>query len=363
MNQSKAEIQASLGPAGSQFTVTLTLRAPAEWVGRTVSLRLGEGELLRAEAPEAAMQVTIDILAFRTASHYALRLQDGTGAEIPWTECELRGEFFEALLISPQTFWDRAQLNHSRFQSRHLLELAAHGFYLRHPEAEFPLRGAALTILGHRYLEKPPDSLTPAESARVAWLLDEAERVTREGAALIHEIESKGAKIDWRHVRWTVSLATVAAHLALYEEDYEQALSFLELATRHTHLVNYSKVSALNFVICAFAEGVIAHLLGRTDRARSVLIHGIESVKPIVQAQNLLENVWVLGDLQNVLRAARQCYIVLVRMGILEVRVSPPVIEDAIQIDVNELQSPLPRIIRAGRVPELAALIAAHGGR
>jgi hypothetical protein len=70
----------------------------------------------------------------------------------------------------------------------------------------------------------------------------------------------------------------------------------------------------------------------------------------------------VLGDLQNVLRAARQCYIALLRLGLLEVRVSPPVIDDGMQIDVSDVRSPLQDILLSGRVPALAAHLARHGG-
>ncbi|MFH5924986.1 hypothetical protein [Roseomonas xinghualingensis] len=365
MSQSKLQIQAVLDAAKPPLTIALTLRPPAGWVSQMVSLRLGGLELLHAPASSGQQaRVRIDLAALRRPEDYALHLRVEAGNGVPnEAESDLRGEFFDALRISPGDFLDKVQLHHSRFRSQHLLELAAHGFYLRHPEAEFVLRAAALTILGHRYLEKPPDSLKPAEQERVAWLLGEARRVSQEGAVLIQQAEADGAPVDWRHVRWTVSLATVAAHLSLYEESYEEALSFLDLATRHTHLVGYAKVSALNFVICAFAEGAIAHLLGRHDLARTALTRGVEAVKPIVQAQNLMENVWVLGDLQNVLRAARQCYIALLRLRILEAQVSPPVIEDTMQIDTGEVISPLHRIMLSGRIPALARHLAAHGGR
>ncbi|MBP0444169.1 hypothetical protein J8J14_05205 [Roseomonas sp. SSH11] len=324
---------------------------------------MGERELAWLTLEEdLRARATLNVTALRTREDYAFHVLDESGNDLSdAAEWVLQGDFFEALAVSPASFLDRVQLHHSRFRSRHLLELAAHSFYLNHPDAEFVLRAASLTILSHRYLEKPADSLDGDETARVAWLLAEAGPVTAAGAALVKAAEDAGARVDWRHVRWTVSLATVAAHLSLYDESYEQALSFFELATRHTHLVHYAKVSALNLVICAFAEGLLAHMLGRNEHALAALTRGVEAVKPIVQAQNLMENVWVLGDLQNVLKASRQCYIALIRLGLKEARVSPPVIDENMQIELGEVRSPLQKIVLAGRVPALAAHLARHG--
>lgn len=363
MSRSTIEIEASPEETKGPLSLALVVRAPSEWAGRQAFLQMGSRELACLPLDDGARaRATLDVTAFQTAEDYLLRILDENGADLAGSaEWVLHGLFFDALRVSPEDFLDKVQLHHSRFRSRHLLELAAHAFYLNNPAAEFVLRAAALTILSHRYLEKPADSLSPEETVRVAWILREAGPVVEEGAALVHAAESSGAKVDWRHVRWTVSLATVAAHLSLYDESYAQALSFFELATRHTHLVGYAKVSALNFVICAFAEGVLAHMLGKPDHARAALTRGVEAVKPIVQAQNLMENVWVLGDLQNVLRASRQCYIALLRLGLIEMRLSPPMIDDTMQIEVSEVRSPLQNILLSERVPALAAHLARHG--
>jgi hypothetical protein len=364
MTKAIIKIEATPEETKGHLTLSLAVRAPAEWADRQIALRLGKQELGWLPLVEGSRtRATLNVTALHGLEDYAVHLSDESGADLAdAAEWILEGEFFEAMSISPANFLDRVQLHHSRFRSRHLLELAAHAFYLHHPEAEFVLRAAALTILSHRYLEKPAESLDAIETRRVAWLLAEAGPVTAEGAALVKAAEDAGAKVDWRHVRWTVSLATVAAHLSLYDESYEQALSFFELATRHTHLVHYAKVSALNLVICAFAEGLLAHMLDRTDQARAALTRGVEAVKPIVQAQNLMENVWVLGDLQNVLRASRQCYIALIRLGLKEARVSPPVIDENMQIELGEVRSPLQKIVLSERVPALAAHLARHGG-
>jgi len=365
MSKTRIEIEASPEPARGGFVLNLTADAPAGWQGRSVSLLLGEWPLARLTLGEAGpVKAPLDLRILARREDYVLHIRDETGAALDdAADWSLKGEFFEALRVSPENFLDKVQLHHSRFRSAPILEMAAHAFYLNHPEAEFVLRAAALTILSHRYLEKPADSLSEAETARVAWILDEAGTAVPEGAALVRAAEEAGSKVDWRHVRWTVSLATVAAHLSLYDESYEPALSFFELAVRHTHLVHYAKVSALNLVICAFAGGIVAHMLGKGEQAKTLLVQGVESVKPIVQAQDLMENVWVLGDLQNVLRAARQSYIALVRMKVIETRVSPPVIDDNAQIETGQVKSPLQKIILSGRVPRLQAHLAEYGAR
>ncbi|MCR0982840.1 hypothetical protein [Roseomonas populi] len=364
MISQQIEIHATPEDRKGPLSLVISVRSPAEWSGRNLSLRLGARELVLMPLQDGnTVRAVLDVTGLQGREDYVVGLQDEAGRDISGeADWVLSGLFFEALRVTPAEFLDKVQLHHSRFRSQYLLELAAHGFYLRHPEAEFVLRGAALTILSHRYLEKPADSLDPQEVTRVTWLLGQARPVVEEGAALVRAAETEDRRVDWRHVRWTVSLATVAAHLSLYDESYPQALLFFELATRHTHLVHYAKVSALNLVICAFAEGLIAHLLSRPDQARAALVRGVEAVKPIVQAQNLMENVWVLGDLQNVLRASRQCYIALLRLGLIELRVTPPMIDDSMQIEVGEVRSPLQRIIMADRVPTLARHLAQHGG-
>jgi len=364
MSGNRIEVTALVEEAEGPLLLSVAMRAPGLPPGRAVSLRLGDREIARLRPSGEPVRVALDVASLRAAADYAVHLRDESGADLTrGADVALAGPFFEALRVGPASFLDKVQLHHSRLRSRHLLEIAAHGFLLRHPEAEFVLRGAALTILGHRLLERPPGSLSPDESARVAWLLGRAGPATAEGAALVRAAEEEGRRVDWQHVRWTVSLATVAAHLALYDEGYERALALLGVATRHAHLVHLAKVSALNLVVCAFAEGLIASLLGRTDHARAALTHGVESVKPIVQAQNLTENVWVLGDLQNVIRAARQCYIALIRLGLVEARTVPPVIDDATQIDAGEVRGPLPAVLGSGVAPRLAAHLAGHGGR
>ncbi|MBP0491487.1 hypothetical protein [Roseomonas indoligenes] len=364
MTLSRIEVHAAPEDRGGPLSLLISVRSSAEWSGRRLSLTLGGRELTFVPLDDGSQaRATLDVTVLWGREDYDIGLWDEEGHDLSGAaEWVLSGPFFEAVRVAPEDFLDKVQLHHSRFRSGHLLELAAHGFYLRHPETEFVLRGAALTILSHRYLERPPDSLLPQETARVAWLLGEAGPAVAEGAALVHAAEAEDRRVDWRHVRWTVSLATVAAHLSLYDESYPQALLFFEMATRHTHLVHYAKVSALNLVICAFAEGVIAHLLGQPDQARAALVRGVEAVKPIVQAQNLMENVWVLGDLQNVLRASRQCYIALLRLELIPLRASPPMIDPSMQIEVGEVRSPLQRIMMAERVPALAAHLARHGG-
>ncbi len=332
--------------------------------GQTILVGLDGHELLRATLGAApAVESVVACSRLLQMEQALLTFRDGSGRDLAdAADWVLRGDFFAALRIGPEDFLDRVQLHHSRIRSPFLLEIAARSFYLRHAAAPFFLRAAALTILGHRLLERPPEALTAADLASIAWLLAEAGRVVPEGAALIEATEAAGQAVDWRHARWTISLATVAGHLALYDEGYDRALDFLNQATRQTRHVATARVSGLNLVVCAFAEGLVAHLLGRPAEAEAALRGGVASVKAIVAAQNLFENVWVMGDLEHVLIAARQCFIALVRLGLLVPPTDPPVIDATTQIAIVQVRSRLFRIVKSGRVPRLAAMLRDSGG-
>ena len=342
---------------GGRFRIALTAPSLA---GQAVTVAIGGVVVLSAPvAPDGTASGAIRAEDLKDLGGGEVSVRDASGTAL--AGATLRGDLFEAVSLPPERFHEKVQLHHSRYASPHLLEIAARTSFLSSPPDAFVLRAAALTILAHRYLERRPDTLTEGEFARVAWIVGHAAELVPQGEALIAAGEAPGKRLDWRHVRWTVSLATVAAHLSLLDESYGAALDFLSAATRHTRLVHVAKVSALNLTICSFAEGIVAHMLGRHDQARAALLNGVESVKPIVAAQNLTENVWVLGDLQNVIKGARQCYIALVRLGLLEVRASPPVLEEGTRIITADVRGPLEKILRSGRARDLDRHLSKHG--
>lgn len=359
------DLDAGIDDAADQARIVLTARrVPQGDVGRPIRVLLGGVELLRTALPEPGEMVEglVSAEALKALASFGVELRDADDQPMDASGLVLRGQLFEALSLSSDAFFEKVQLHHTRYRSKHLLEIAARVTYLRHPR-DFVVRASALTIMAHRYLERPGAAVNDAEAERIGWLRDEAERVVPEGSALIAAAQATHGKIDWRHVRWTISLATVAGYLCLYDESYRRALEFFRAAGKHTSLVGVARVSALNLVTTAFAGGLIAHMLDLRDEARSTLVRGVESVKDSVAAQNLLENVWVLGDLQNVLKAARQCYVALLRLGLIELRASPPMIDDATQILTSEVRGPLRGMVVGGRVPTLARHLTQFGGK
>ena len=122
--------------------------------------------------------------ALRTITVGQLELLEN-GASIPTGVIATDGDFFEALTLpDPESFHVKLQLNHSRYQSRLLLELGARCAYERFKDDPLT-RAAALTILGHRYIERLMPQRTPAEEARIRWLLDHACPLVSRATALL----------------------------------------------------------------------------------------------------------------------------------------------------------------------------------
>ena len=176
-------------------------------------------------------------------------------------------------------------------------------------------------------------------------------------------IREGGDTPDWRYIRWTISLATVAGYLALLNNQYTDAATLFAVNVRQVPNVHFAKVSALNLVLGCFTHGLLMSAFGMRDRARDSFSTGLEAVKPVVQAQNLFENVWVIGDLMNVMVAARQCFIALVRLNLQDFDQSEPIIEPGQQIDTALLKGHLRAILNAGLAPLLADHLMSCGGR
>lgn len=285
------------------------------------------------------------------------------GLPMPPGALRAEGEFFEALALpDAATFHAKVQLNHSRYASRLLLELGARAAHERF--ADDPLtRMAALTILAHRHIERLSGDRGPAEEARIAWLLARARPLVEEARRRLPAHVPDAPRPAWQEVRWSVSLATVAGLLHLAGGNYAAARDMFALPRHCLHHVALSKVSALNMVSGCFLHGVLSHMLGDPDAARASLEAGIEGVKPVVQAQDLMANVWVIGDLVNVLRIARQCFIARARLGLVPPAGPEPQIDAGSVLTLDELAGPLPVMARQGLVPRLREHIRRHDGR
>jgi len=310
-------------------------------------------------------EVGFEALRDLTAGQLALRV-DGApatpGGMLP------EGEFFEALqLPDAARFFAKVQLHHSRYASPLLLELGAKLAHERFA-GDALTRAAALTILGHRHIERLAPERGPAEAARIAWLLERARPLVagarkRLAPGAPRPGEPPTPRPAWQDVRWHVSLATVAGHLYMAQGNYAAARDMYALPRHSLHWVGLSKVSALNMVTGCFLHGVTSHILGDAEAARASLEAGIGGVKPAVQAQDLMANVWVVGDLINVLRVARQCFIARVRLGLLPEAGAEPLVDEGSVLTLDELPAPLPALARGGLLPRLRNHLLRHGGR
>ncbi len=267
------------------------------------------------------------------------------------------GAAMEAMTLpDDRTFFERVQLHHRRFTDPRLLVLGARASFPR--LTSFDARCAALTVVAHRLLEadpgKPPSELA---SALGDWVLTEGRLLVQEGAAKLAAAEKPG----WTDVRWTVSLATVCALLCLIRDDLEGAHGHFGIAAEQTHLVGISHVSALNLVNACLFKGLLLAMDSRMDEARVILERGVKAYPPCVAAQNVMLNVWVIGDLINVAKASRMCFVALGRLNLLDPSPSPRMDERAI-LDLWGVQSPVARILAAGRAPRLEAFVDSVSG-
>lgn len=287
------------------------------------------------------------------SSHVLTLRPDDAPAQAAVTVHHGTGEVMEAMTLPDEAvFFERIQLHHSRFRDRRLLVLGARASF---PHlASFEARCAALTVVAHRLLEanpaEPPSKFT---SALAAWVLSEGDMLVTEGAARLAQTQEAA----WSDVRWTVSLATVCALLSLCRDDIEGAHHHFGIAAAQTHHVAVAPVSALNLVNACLFKGLLLAMDGRMEEAREHFERGVKAFPPCVAAQNVMLNVWVIGDLINVARASRLCFIALARCGLLPPS-NEPKVSPGSHLDLGGVQSPVARILAAGHARRLAEFVA-----
>jgi hypothetical protein len=338
-------------------------RLPDIISGTKLTFAIGDKPFLQVPALRPAgliLKSSLSLDELRQLDRWDITIRDDGGTEVSdGLEHMLTGAFFDAVGIdTPHDFFAKVQLNHSRFSSPVLLEMAARAAFTRFA-GNYCVQAAALTVIAHRFLERPVASLK-GQDQHVGWLLDRAASLLDQGEALIDSTETP----DWEVARWTISLATVAGYLALIGDRYVRAESFFAIPVRYVELVRLARVSALNIVTGCFVHGLLSHILGRNDVATTSFTTGVQSLPALVAAQDLMENVWVIGDLMNVMRAARQCYIALVRLKLIPATGAGGVAlmgADA-QILVSDVTGPLHAILLAGRSALMARAVAASGG-
>ncbi len=341
----------------ARFTAT-RIGPPAPALEVTVD-GVGLAGLLPGETGPAVRHLPFEALRGINSGTLMLRAD---GLPVPPGTLATEGAFFEAIALPDAgRFLEKVQLNHSRYASRLLLELGARCAHGRFRDDALT-QAAALTILGHRHIERLSARPGPVEAARIQWLLEQAGPLVAQARARLGPAGIP-ARPDWRDVRWSVSLATVCGYLHMVRGDDAAAREMFALPRHCLHHVGLSKVSALNMVVGCFLHGVLSHMLDEPEAARDSLLAGIEGVKPAVQAQDLTANVWVVGDLINVLRVARQCFIARTRLGLAPAAGAEPMLDAGSVLTLAEVAGPLPGLVQQGLVPRLQAHILRHGGR
>jgi hypothetical protein len=73
-----------------------------------------------------------------------------------------------------------------------------------------------------------------------------------------------------------------------------------------------------------------------------------------VAAQDVLQNVWVVGDLINAARASRQCFIALAKLNFLDNKNGDRINVET-TVDLAEIDSPVAVMANAGLCRDYAA--------
>jgi hypothetical protein len=328
---------------------------PQAFAGQTIQLRLGRRTLMAIKLPMRKGKQPLKfgpvirrMDGLKKMTEFALTLRIDETGEVANVE-ETDGEFLEAASIKDAAhFFARVQVHFSRFQHGDLLVVGARAAY--NNISDFYVRAAALTVQIHRLIEKTVEQLAVEDRTTVEEFLSQASAVVAEGEALIAATEEP----DWRLVRWTTSLATVGANLALSVDNSVQARSLYRSAARNTPLVRLSAVSALNCINSCFLAGTMAAFAGDPTEARELLELGVTGYQICVAAQDVLQNVWVVGDLINAARASRQCFIALAKLNFLDNKNGDRINVET-TVDLAEIDSPVAVMANAGLCRDYAA--------
>lgn len=353
-----ARLSGELEPGGAHLTLMLDLDAvPHSLAGRRLRLCLGEAVLMDVPLRHTGGPAQFGPLRLTLAEAlrgFAAPPRLSVAGLPPRAPGRIEGPALEALSIATEAaFFEKVQLNHSRFQDPALLRLGAQAAYRRLPG--FAPRAAALTVLAHRVLERDLGRLSAGDHAEAGWLRGEGRRVVEEGLALLAAAKDRPY---WTVVRWTTSLASVCALLSLCQDDAPAARFFFGAAAAQAHLVQVAPVAAANLAHACLLHGVMLGLADEREAARAVLERGVRLFQTAAAAQDMMANVWVIGDMINVGRAARMCFVALARFGLLEQGATPR-IHPGTRLDLRQVAAPVMKILAAGLCPGLAAQLAA----
>ncbi len=318
------------------------------FAGRRFRLRVGTTVVLQLKFPDVLPKPArrfgpskIPITSLRRNTDFTATLIDeDSGAIAEIAPQRLIGDPFEAAAITDVgDFLVRVQDNHTKFPSPDVLTIGAKSFYGKIDSIE--LKAACLTILFHRVIWQ--DRLSEADIGFLRWLVGQSRKILRDCRQQL-----KAAAPTWELVRWTVSLATTAGHGALVNNDPDAARDFYAIAGGQLPNLKISAVSGLNVINGCFFSGLLAAVGGNMEMARKQLRNAVNGLRHMVDAQDLLANIWVTGDILDAGRTSRQAVIALVRLGLAEPPHNDPMISAAHQLDIKAAKSPVGKLAQAG---------------
>jgi len=347
-----ARLTGVMEAGGAHLALFLELPpVPATLAGRRLRLCLGETGLLltplRATGEPPAFG-PIRLTEAEALRHAGLAWRLASHGLPPLPPGRVEGAPLEAMgIATEEAFFAKVQLCHSRFEDPLLLRLGARAGWRNLPG--FAPRAAALTVLAHRMLERDLRRLAPADRAEMEWICAQGRRVVAEGQAALAATPRPQSTL----VRWTTSLAMACALLALCQDDLGAAGFFFGTAAAQTGHVAVAPVAAVNLVQACLMQGLLLAIAGEAIAARAVLERGVRFFQPAVAAQDVMADVRVIGDMIAAGRVARQCYIALAVLGMVEAQAKPRIHPDA-RIELRQLAAPVARILEAGLCPRLA---------
>ena len=360
-------LTASFGPGSRSIRFLAELGAlPQESLGTNWLLTIGPVTVMGIRIPKYEQSLPyrfgpteLAFDSFLMLTRFDLRLvEEGQSPEIGAPVGGLSGEILEAISLADEgRFFEKIQVHHSRYQDPLVLMVGAKAGFERF--SDYRTRAAALTVLSHRLLERDPRSFSEGDRRLVAWICEQGREMVRHGLAAIANPNQAAIPDKWRwaYVRWTVSLASVCAQLSLCRDDLVGARDFYAAAAGQLPNVGLAPVSSLNLVNACLMLGLLLATEGDDIGARQALERGVRAFQDCVAVQDVMANVWVVGDMVNVARASRMCFITLGRLGLLTRGPEPKLNNEVDVLAIDDIQSNVGSILAAGCSPKLLASI------
>lgn len=268
---------------------------------------------------------------------------------------ELRGDLARVLAVSDEGSFSRIlQIPTSRVKERLALFLGALVNLDRFAgtETEFACR----TILIHRMLEEPALVNHFDANKQLDVFLASSAKLLASYPMFVLDTAI------WSTVRWCCSLSMVIGYLQLARENYEGAYKCFNYSASCLPHVSRSKVSALNVIQASFFSGLIGAYLNKAGEAEHWLKQAVLGLQQVVASQDLMDNVWVVGDLINVAKVSRHAYIALGLLGFVSNSPEVTRIDTKSKVSLGVVDGPMLNLVHAGRMPKFTAYISQVNG-